>query len=186
MRSRSALCCALLFLLPGLLGSLARAQGQIRVLRATVEGDQVLVSFRLDGGIDRSLLERIDTGLPTQIVYELELARDRKRWYDQGLERNTLEITAMYDAVARETNLHFRLGGELIESKTVRDRPALLDALRKIERVPVFRTRGLTPGVRYLVLARAILGSRMVLAIIPTDVRTDWAESNKFRPPAVP
>jgi hypothetical protein len=155
-------------------GSLARAQGQIRVLRATVEGDQVLVSFRLDGGIDRRLLERIDSGLPTQIVYELELARDRKRWYDQGLERNTLEITATYDAVARETNLHFRLGGELIESKTVRDRPALLDALRKIERVPVFKVQGLTPGVR------------LVLAIIPTDVRTDWAESNKFRPPAGP
>lgn len=186
MRSRSALCCVLLFLLFGSFASAAHAQGRIRVLRAVVEGDQVLVSFRLDGGIDRRLLERIDTGLPTKIVYELELARDRKRWYDQGLKRNTLEITATYDAVARETNLHYRLGGELIESKTVRDRPALLDALRKIERVPVFRVQGLTPGVRHLVLARAILGSRLVLAIIPTDVRTDWAESNKFRPPAAP
>ncbi len=186
MRWRSALCCAFLFLLPCLCGSIALAQGKISGLRATVEGDQVLVSFRLDGGIDKQLLERIDTGLPTRIVYELELARDRKRWYDQGLRRNSLEITATYDAVARETNLHYRLSGELIESKTVRDRPALLEALRRIDRLPVFKTQGLTLGVRYLVLARAILGSRMVLAIIPTDVRTDWSESNKFRPPSVP
>ncbi len=186
MRSRSALCCVFLFLLLGLLGPAARAQGKITGLRATVVGDQVLVSLRLEGGIDRRLLERIDSGLPTGIVYELELARARKNWYDQGLERTTLEVTAMHDAVARETKLHFRLGGELIESKTVRDRPALLAALRQIERLPVFRLAGLTPRVRHLVRARAILGSRMVLAIIPTELRTNWAESNKFRPPAAP
>lgn len=186
MRSRSALFCALLFLSPGLLGLAAQAQGRIRVLRATVEGDQVQVSLRLEGGIDRRMLDRIDSGLPTRIVYEMELARDRKRWYDQGIKRTTLEVTAVYDAVARETNLHYRLAGELIESRTVRDRAALLDALRKIEHVPVFRTQGLTPGVRYLVVARALLGSRMIFSIIPTDTRTEWAESNKFRPPAAP
>ncbi|HXU45330.1 MAG TPA: DUF4390 domain-containing protein [Thermoanaerobaculia bacterium] len=183
MKASPALFGALLFLT---FGTTAWADAEISGLKVTLDGDRALVSLRLKNGISRRLLDRIESGLPTQVVYELELARDRKRWYDQGLARATLELTAVFDAVARETSVHYRLGGELIESRTVRDRPGVMDALSRIERVPAFSLGGLAPGVRYLVRARAILGTHTVLAIIPADIRTDWAESNKFRRPAAP
>src|SRR5262245_66306842 len=107
MKASPALLCALLFLFLGFAGTAARADARIRALRVDLDGDRALVSFRLDRGIDRRLLERIESGLPTRIVYELLLSRDRKRWYDQALLDDTLEITALHDAVARETSLHF-------------------------------------------------------------------------------
>ncbi len=85
----------------------------------------MLVSFTLHDAFDQRFLDRLDSGLPTSILYRLELHSDRKRWYDRPLEETTLEVVAMYDAVARDYTVHSKLDGELIESRTVRDRQAL-------------------------------------------------------------
>ena len=65
--------------------------------------------------------ERIESGLPTGFIYELELARDRKRWWDDGLARARLEVVAMYNAVTREYLVNTKQDGKLIDSRTVRD-----------------------------------------------------------------
>ncbi|MFL6293007.1 MAG: hypothetical protein ACJ759_19095, partial [Thermoanaerobaculia bacterium] len=52
------------------LASQARAEADIKDLRATLDGGRVLASFALTGGLDRRLSQRIDSGLPTSIVYE--------------------------------------------------------------------------------------------------------------------
>jgi hypothetical protein len=171
--------------LPCLFFSLgAHAEARIDDLRVALAGDQVLASLSLNGAFDRRLSDRLESGLPTAILYRFELRRDRKHWWDRKVAEQTLELEARYDAVARSYTIHFKLGGELIESRTVRDREALEEAMTRIHDIPVFSVGGLPHAERLLVRAQAELGSRTILLFIPSTLTTDWEESRKFRPPA--
>ncbi|MGH7336605.1 MAG: DUF4390 domain-containing protein, partial [Myxococcota bacterium] len=69
----------------------AGAGPRVRDLSIALDGGQVLVSFRLDGGLGAELAERLESGLPTGLVYELDLARDRK-WFDDSIDSTRLEV----------------------------------------------------------------------------------------------
>lgn len=178
-----ALGCALLGLL--LLAPQARAEARISDLQVALDGNRVLLNLTLAGAFDRRFSRRVDSGLPTSILYEVELHKDRKHWYDNRLDEATLEVLAVHDAVARTYTVHYKLDGELIESRTVRDREGLQAAMTRIERVPVF-TLDRASRRRLLVKARAGLGSRTLLSFIPVAIQTDWRDSNKFRYRGVP
>jgi hypothetical protein len=165
-----------------LLASAAGAEARIAGLEVAVEGNRALVSLALADAFDDRFVERLDSGLPTGIVYRFELLRDRKRWWDQKLAGTTLEVVALYDAVRREYTVNYRLGGELVESRTVRDRADLAAAMIRVGRAPVFTLEGYPRSDRLLIRARAELGAGNLLSFIPTEVRTDWSESRKFRP----
>src|SRR6185436_436199 len=105
-----------------LAASTAADDPRIEGLHISREGDRVLASFALQDAFDQRLESRLESGLPTSILYRLELHRDRKRWYDRRLEENTLEVVAVYDAVARTYTIHYKLDDKLIESRTVRER----------------------------------------------------------------
>jgi hypothetical protein len=151
--------------------------------QVTLEGHQVLLSFQLDGAFDDALVARLDSGLPTAFVYEVELHRDRKHWWDDKRRAATLEVVAMYNAVAQEYLVNFKHDGRLVESRLARSREELIAAMTRIDRVPLLHLGDLESGTRLLVKARAQLGSRTILAFIPVDVETDWVTSKKFRVP---
>jgi hypothetical protein len=92
----------------------------------------------------------------------------------------------MYDAVARTYTVHFKLNDKLIESRTVRDRKGLEEAMTRVEQLPVFSVAGLPHEWRLLIKVEAELGSRTILSIIPATLSTDWKESAKFRAPGLP
>ena len=97
-----------------------------------------------------AMRSRIESGLPTSILYRIELLRERKRWMDLRLQVNTLEVTAMYDAVARVYNVHFKLDAKLIESRTVHDLKAVEEAMTLIGPVPVFQITDIPRAWRLL------------------------------------
>jgi hypothetical protein len=168
------------------LASQARADAKISEIKINLDGDRVLTTFTLRDAFDRRLSERVDSGLPTSILYRFELDRDRKRWWDQKLKTNTLEVVAMYDAVARAYTVHFKLDDKLIESRTVRERKALEEAMTEVQSLPVFSLAGLPRDGRLLVKVQAEMGSRTMLSFIPVTINTDWKESSKFRAPGTP
>lgn len=180
MRAKLALLLFFLFV------SQARAEAKISDIKVQLDGGQVLTSFTLRGAFDRRLSERVQSGLPTSILYRFELARDRKRWWDQKVADNTLEVVAMYDAVARAYTVHHKLDGKLVESRTLRERKDLESAMTVIEKLPVFPLDGLPRQGRLLVRVQAEMGSRTMLSFIPVAINTDWKESPKFRVPAQP
>jgi hypothetical protein len=159
-------------------------EASVSNLQVAVDGERALVSLVLRNAFDGALLARLQSGLPTEIVYRFELLRDRKRWFDRGVAENTLEVAAVHDAVTQETTVNYRLDGKLIDTRTVRERPAIEQAMTRLERVPVFSLEGLPRRQRLLVRARAEFGTRMVLGLLPARVATAWAESRKFRPAA--
>jgi hypothetical protein len=176
----------ILLLLTALLGVLAApavtADPRISQLDVRVAGGEALVTFRLADGLDQRIFDRIESGLPTAVLYQLELKAERRAWYDKTLDETELEVVATYDALEREYLVNFRLDGDLVESRMVRDRPALVAAMTRFERLPVFGLAGVPPSARLRVRLRAHLGSKTLFAMIPADVTTEWAESRKFRP----
>jgi Domain of unknown function (DUF4390) len=154
---------------------------QIADLTVRVDGNQALVSFHLDNAFDPRFVERVQSGLPTGFTYLLELLKDRKRWYDRALEDTTLQVTAMYDAISRAYLVNFKLGGKLVESRTVGDLPALQKALTEVHELPAFDLDDVPRAWRLLVRVQAEVGPRMILSFIPSKDSTEWVESNKFR-----
>lgn len=180
MRAKLALLCLFLF------ASQARADARISEIKINLDGDRVLATFTLRDAFNQRFRERVESGLPTPILYRFELSRDRKRWWDEKLKTNTLEVVATYDAVARAYNVHYRLDGELIESRTVRELKDLEEAMMEVRDLPVFSVAGLSDRWRLLVKVQAEMGSRTMLSFIPVTINTDWKESSKFHAPKQP
>lgn len=154
---------------------------EIRDLSINATGGQVLVSFRLDGGMSPEIRERIESGLPTSFVYELELMRDRKHWWDRGLRSSRIEVVAMYNAVTHEYLLNTKHDGRLIGSETVRDADELESTMTEFVSFPAFVIEPTPDRGRFLVRARVDLGVGAMLGFIPFQRSTAWLESNKVR-----
>ncbi len=179
MRATLALLCLLCF------ASQARgAEAKISDFQIALDGTQVLASLNLVNAFDHRFLARVESGLPTVIVYRFELDQNRHNWWDPRLKANSLEVEALYDAVARVYAIYFRLDGKLIESRNVHDRKALEAAMTHIERLPVFSLVDVHNRNRLLLRTRAELGSRNILSFVPVMITTEWVESAKFRSPA--
>jgi hypothetical protein len=147
-------------------------------------GSHLLVTLALEDGFGAPVRERIQSGLATTFDYEIELRRDRKRWFDARVAAAGLQVTAMYNALTREYLVNFKLDGRLIESRSVRDEAALEAAMTRIARLPAFPLQIVPRGVRVLVRARALLGEGTWLGVIPSRDGTGWRESGKLRVPA--
>jgi hypothetical protein len=178
MRATVPLLC-LFFLL--LLASDAQAAAEISDFKVTVDGGRAMVSLKLERAFTSRLWERVDSGLPTSITYRFLLEKDRKRWYDTRLQESTFEVLATYDAVGRQYAINYKLDGKLVESRTVHDPQSLATAMTRIDALPLFTLERLPRQWRLLIKARAELGAKTVLAMIPVSITTEWTESRKFR-----
>ncbi len=150
-------------------------------VRVALERGNVEVSFELREAFSDETLERIRTGLPTGFIFQFRLDRDRKRWFDASVATSALQVVAMYNAVNSEYLVNYKLDGELIESRVVREQEDLELALTRFEGVAIFHLDGVTSRDRLLVRARADLGSKTGFLFLPTRVTTGWHRSRKFR-----
>lgn len=158
----------------------ATDEAEVRDLAVKVEDGRILASFRLDNAFDDALRRRIDSGLPTDLVYRFSLERDRRSWFDASEAAGRLQVIAMYNAVTGEYLVNFKHDGNLVESRIVREQSELKKAMTEMVDFPVFSTEGLDPDVRLQLEVRAELGTRTILAFIPRTRATDWAKSVRF------
>lgn len=143
-------------------------------LVVAIEGEQVLVSFRLVNAFDENLKRRLESGLATGIVFDFELVRKRRMWFNKTLATGQLQVSAMYNAISREYLVNYKHDGVLVDTRLVREAEALYAAMSEFERLAVFpldEWRG-----EVVVRARAELGTGSLLFFIPTLKTTDWAE----------
>lgn len=162
---------------------------ELAALAVAVEGQQVLVTFVLRGAYDPSIAQSIDSGLPTSFTYDLRLVRKRKLWLDKTVRSSTIQVVAMYNALTREYLINTKHDGNLVGSRVVRD-PAELEAtMTRLERFAVFSVdpsalAGSTNERPLVVRARAELGTRTILGLIPDTRTTGWTESPRLELPA--
>ena len=168
--------------------ALLTAQGgpraQIDGLELAVDRGQISASFRLENVFDQELVERIQTGLPTGFDFQFKVVRPLPLWpfaTTRSIESTDFQAVAMYNAVTREYLINYKQDGELIDSRVVLELGELESALTRFEDVMLFSTDGIKSTRRLHVRARASIGSRSILFLIPTTLKTDWAESRRFR-----
>jgi hypothetical protein len=157
------------------------AEPAVKDLSIALDGVQVLASFRLADALTPETRERIESGLPTGFVFDIELLRDRQRWWDEGLDSTRLEVVAMFNAVTREYLVNTKLQGKLIDSRTLRDADELERVMTRFAALPVFVMHDTSRRERYLVRVRAELGTGDLLGLVPVMRSTAWVESNKVR-----
>ncbi len=154
---------------------------RITDVRLAFDQHQILLSFKLLDAFDESFKQRAVSGLPTSFSFDLELLRSRRRWFDKAVDSGKLQVDAMYNAVTREYLINFKHDGQLIESRVVKDADELESAMTEFTDFPVFSGEGKNPQQRFRVRVRAELRTRTIFFFIPSTVRTDWAETRKFR-----
>jgi len=162
-------------------GAAPADEPRIRDLSIVIDGGQVLASFGLENGFTPNLLARIESGLPTTLTYELELARDRKRWWDDAQASTRLQVVVLFNAITREYLVNTKLAGKLLDSRTLRDVGDLERAMTRFTALPVFTLESPEQNERYLVRARVELGTGHWLGFIPVLRTTSWVASNKIR-----
>ncbi|MCZ6507646.1 MAG: DUF4390 domain-containing protein [Acidobacteria bacterium] len=165
-----------------LAASALSAEAHLADVRVALENHQVVLSFELREAFSEKTLERIQTGLPTGFLYQFRLDRDRKRWFDASLATCDLQVVAMYNAVTGEYLVNYKLDGELIESRVVREKEDLELALTRFEGIAIFSLDDVASDDRLLVRVRADLGSKTGFLRLPTRITTGWHRSRKFRP----
>lgn len=153
----------------------------IEDLRIRIEDNRVLTTLRLVNAFDEDFRRRIESGLPTDLVFRFVLERERRSWFDQSVADGSLQVIAMYNAVTSEYLVNFKQDGNLIESRVVRDPEQLHQAMTELRDFPVFSVAGRDPEERLQLRVRAELGTRMVLAFIPRTLATEWARTARFR-----
>lgn len=171
----------------GLLVLFGSSSGQARLseLEIAFEDGRISVSFELDGALDEELIERIEAGLPSGFTYHFQLVRPNRYWFDNKLKSSELEVVALYNAVTHEYTINYRFDDKLISSRVVTERGQLEEAMTRFESLSLFSLEDLPQRRLVHLRARAELGSRNLLLLIPTTVHTDWVASERFRPAEV-
>lgn len=141
-----------------------------------VEHHQVLMTFRLANAFDENLKRRLESGLPTSLVFEFELVRKRPIWFNKIVASGQLHVSAMYNAVNREYLVNFKHDGDLIESKLLRDPEELFAAMSEFEGLAALSIEGREGEL--VARVRAELGTGSLLFFIPTRRTTEWVEKN--------
>jgi hypothetical protein len=157
---------------------------QVTNLRIALDGLRVQASFELVNAFTDELFERIQTGLASGFTFQFVLTRDQKLWFENRLDSNYLEVTAMYNAVTREYLVNYKQDGKLIDSRIASNREELEVAMTRFSDLSLFKLEKIKPEKRLSVRARAELGSKTTLLIIPTRVKTEWTRSTWFIPPS--
>jgi hypothetical protein len=156
-------------------------EARIGALGVGLGGGQLLVDFTLIGAFGEELQKRIDSGLPTSLIYEIELLRARRSWFEKSLASGELQVIAMYNALTREYLVNFKHDGNLILSKVVREPGELRQAMTVIGALPAFPADESWREEKLQLRVRAELGTGTTFFFIPYTVRTGWAETAAFR-----
>ena len=174
----AALLLLTLLLLPSSFAQDSKEPGEPRIVDFEIVNDnlQVKVSFRLVGAFDDVLKRRIESGVPTSLLYRVQLLRDRKRWFDKRVFSSTLQVIAMYNAITREYLINYKHDGDLIDSRLVRDPKELEAAMTEFESFPALTLDPESTDQRLLGRVRAELGTSTIFFFIPTTVTTPWAD----------
>jgi hypothetical protein len=125
----------------------------IRVTPVATDG-RIRVTFLLADGFTDELRAAIRSGLPTTIVYEIELRRP-SIWFDRTIASAEVSVRAEYDNLTRRYQVTRMQDGRLEWTRPAEREPDVRAWMTEFDRLPLFSTAGLEPNVEYYVRVRA-------------------------------
>ena len=153
------------------------AEGEPRIERlgAAAANGQVSVHFSLSNAFRGETLESLQSGVPTSLTYVVEIFRDRPNWFDEGISRARIEVSAQFNSVTREYLLTYRRDRKLVKSQTFTDLASLEKAMTMIDEPNLFDIGNRRP-YKMKVRAKADLMRGWLLYFIPWEISTHWKE----------
>jgi hypothetical protein len=156
---------------------------KIDALSAHAVNHQVSVRFAMAHAFDRAqTIQGLQSGVPTSLVYVVEIYRDRPNWFDEGIARSRIEVIATFNSLTREYLLNYRRDHKLVRSETFSDLPSLERGMTNIDEPALFDI-GKRPPYKLKVRAKADLMRGWLLYFIPWEVSTRWMAVRVASPP---
>jgi hypothetical protein len=147
---------------------------KIDTLTARSLNRQVHVHFSMGHAFDREqTIQGLQSGVPTSLVYIVEVYRDRPNWFDEGIARSRIEVIATFNSLTREYLLNYRRDHKLVRSETFNDLVSLEKAMTNIDEPALFDI-GKRPPYKIMVRVKADLMRGWLLYFIPWEVSTRW------------
>jgi len=159
-----------------LLATSVAADPKIENLSAVSVGGHVTVRFNLAAAFDKRRVDQVEAGAQTIITYVVEIYRDRPNWFDEGISRARIEISAQFNSVTREYLLTYRRDRKLVRSETFTDLASLEKAMTAIDEPNLFDIGSRRP-YKVKVRAKADLMRGWLLYFIPWEISTRWKET---------
>jgi hypothetical protein len=151
------------------------ADPKIDNLTAISAGGRVTVRFNLAAAFDRRRVDQVEAGAQTIITYVVEIFRDRPNWFDEGISRARIEVSAQFNSVTREYLLTYRRDRKLVRSETFTDLASLEKAMTTIDEPNLFDIGSRRP-YKVKVRVKADLMRGWLLYVIPWEISTRWKE----------
>jgi Domain of unknown function (DUF4390) len=145
-----------------------------------VAGRDLHVETRLSPALPEDVLQRLASGLPTTVTWELRLFAFRDLWFDGLKDERRYAVTATYRPVTSDYAVERRLDARLLDTKVVPTRDEAAAALAKVPGLPLFTMGDHLLGKKLLVRVRCLYGSGVALGVVPTSAETAWVRSGIF------
>ncbi|MGZ5428036.1 MAG: DUF4390 domain-containing protein [Thermoanaerobaculia bacterium] len=145
-----------------------------------VAGRDLHVDTRLSPGLPENVLQRLASGLPTTVTWELRFLAYRSFWFDGLKDERRYAVTATYRPVTSDYAVERRLDARLLDTKVVPTRDEAAAALAKVPGLPFFTMGDHLLGKKLLVRVRCLYGSGVALGVVPTSAETAWVRSGIF------
>ena len=163
-------------LLVALSAAAAPPRPTIENLTATAAHGKVSVRFALDGAFKHpEMIEALQSGLPTSFTYNIEIYRDRPRWFNEDVGRSHVEVICTFNSVTREYLLNYRRDRRLVRSETFTDLAALVRAMTNIDEPSLFDI-GTRKPYKLRVRVKADLMRGWLMYVIPWEISTRWRD----------
>jgi hypothetical protein len=145
-----------------------------------VAGNELHVDAHLSPALPEDVLQRLASGLPTTVAWEMRLFVFRNLWFDGLKDERRYAVTATYRPVTSDYAVERRLDARLLDTRVVPTREEAAAALSKVPSLPSFTMGDHLLGKRLLVRVRCLYGSGVALGVIPTSAETAWTRSGVF------
>lgn len=155
----------------------------IREVAAVVRDGRVYTNLTATNTLDPNSLDRLESGLPVTLEYQIEVRNRRTGWFDKALASATVSLELVYDAVTREYSVTRRVNGELFDVHRARSLTELDPRLSKLTDIPVMQIANADLGEDPVVRARLVTRRRVWLWIIPRPVASPWRSTHLILSP---
>jgi hypothetical protein len=145
-----------------------------------VAGRDLHVEAHLAPALPEDVLQRLASGLPTTLTWELRLFVFRNLWFDGQKDERRYAVTATYRPVTGDYAIERRLDARLLDTRVVLTREDAAAALAKVPGLPAFTMGDHLLGKKLLVRVRCLYGSGVALGVVPTSAETAWTRSGIF------
>lgn len=147
----------------------------------------ILVFSKVEGAFTNEIQEAIDSGIPTNFTYYIELKKKTRLWRDEKVAAKIVKHSAKFDALKKEYLFDGTEGDKQVK-KSTKEIEELKKWLIELNGVPIIPKESLEPGEKYYVKLKAEIKS--IKLVFPLnylffffsfwDFDTSWKNSASF------